>query len=260
MALGIGFWVVTRLLLLVLTTREWAGGQDLVYYFESLSAGQVSGAFLDAMPEYPLPAMLTIAIPFALAGGSFGAFAALFVGMMVALDAALSFALWRARGRLGWGPFLVWGVLVTALGSISYLRFDLVPTVLAGAALLLAAARPSWSGAAVALGAAMKLWPAALLPAVVVRRGSLRPALFGVAVAGAALVAATVAAAGVDRLLSPLSHQTSRGLQIESVWATPLMLAHSRSPGMYEVRLISEAMEIDGPGAGLLRLAASGAM
>ena len=48
------------------------------------------------------------------------------------------------------------------IGPLSYLRFDILPAVLAGAALLYARRVPWVTGALTGLGAAIKLWPALL--------------------------------------------------------------------------------------------------
>ncbi len=52
------------------------------------------------------------------------------------------------------------------MGPLAVTRFDLVPGVLAGASVLLLATRPRLSAVFVVLGAALKLWPAVLLPAL----------------------------------------------------------------------------------------------
>ena len=58
-----------------------------------------------------------------------------------------------------------WLIFVFLIGPLSYLRFDILPAVLAGGALLAARRRPWITGALTGLGAAIKLWPALLIPA-----------------------------------------------------------------------------------------------
>jgi hypothetical protein len=133
---------------------------------------------------------------------------------------------------------------------MAYFRFDLIPAMLAGAAVLAAARRPAWSGALTAVGAALKLWPALMLPSFLLRRLDRRPVLKGFFLTGGVIAAATIAIGGWDRTLSPLHWQGGRGLQIESVTATPLMLAwafHPRRP--WDIRVSNyKAYEIFGPG------------
>jgi hypothetical protein len=54
---------------------------------------------------------------------------------------------------------------------------------------------------------------------------------------------------GWSRLISPLTWQSDRGLQIESIWATPLMLARAARPDHWIVDISQyQAYEIFGPG------------
>jgi hypothetical protein len=56
-------------------------------------------------------------------------------------------------------------------------------------------------------------------------------------------------AGGWSRLFSPLTWQSDRGLQIESVWATPLMVGRTIRPGEWTVDISPyQAYEIFGPG------------
>jgi hypothetical protein len=62
-----------------------------------------------------------------------------------------------------------------------------------------------------------------------------------------------VVLAGWGRLLSPLTYQSDRGLQIESVLATPAMLGWWRDPTRWSVGYApSKSFEVTGPMVGLL--------
>ena len=70
-----------------------------------------------------------------------------------------------------------WLLFVFLIGALCYLRFDMLPAVLAGGALLAARRRPWVTGALTGLGAAIKLWPALLIPSFLsYRRTANRPA------------------------------------------------------------------------------------
>ena len=57
---------------------------------------------------------------------------------------------------------------------------------------------------------------------------------------------------GLTRLFSPLTWQSGRGLQIESIWATPLMLLRMVRPDQWVVEISRyQAYEIFGAGVGL---------
>ena len=113
----------------------------------------------------------------------------------------------------------------------------------------LAARRKPWvTGALTGLGAAIKLWPALLIGAFMSYRSDRRPAGVAFVVVGFGLALISLIFGGWSRLISPLTWQSDRGLQIESIWATPLMLARAR-PDQWIVDISRyQAYEIFGPG------------
>ena len=169
---------------------------------------------------------------------------------MLIVDAIFTWSLWRVGGRRRSEAVKFWLWFVPAIGPMAYFRFDLVPAMLAGAAVLAAARRPAWSGALTAIGASLKLWPALMLPSFLLRRLDRRPVLQGFVLTGGAILGLTLVIGGFSRTLSPLHWQSGRGLQIESVTATPLMLAWAVHPkGTWDVRISNyKAYEIFGPG------------
>ncbi len=63
------------------------------------------------------------------------------------------------------------------------------------------------------------------------------------------LAVVSLALGGWNRLVSPLAWQSARGLQIESIWATPFMLIRAFSPSSYTVAVSQwQAFEITGRG------------
>ena len=70
-------------------------------------------------------------------------------------------------------------------------------------------------------------------------------------VVGFGLAAVSLLAGGMTRLFSPLTWQSDRGLQIESVWSIPLMVARAVRPDVWIVETSPyQAYEIFGPGVG----------
>ncbi len=65
---------------------------------------------------------------------------------------------------------------------------------------------------------------------------------------GFGLAGISLLAGGWTRLVSPLTWQSGRGLQVESIWATPLMLARAFAPGWRVDMSRFQAYEIFGPG------------
>jgi hypothetical protein len=116
---------------------------------------------------------------------------------------------------------------------------------------VLAAASPRRRGAVLAVATALKLWPVALLPAAVVRHSQRRPVAVGYVLTGVLVVAGCLLLAGVHRLVSPLHWQLDRGLQVESVPATPLLLARVFAPGHWSIAFSRwTTYELFGPGVG----------
>ena len=167
-------------------------------------------------------------LPYGATGGSRVGYLVAFMVFMLLLDAAFTYALYRSAGRRHDRAVDFWLLFVFLIGALSYLRFDLLPAVLAGGALLAARRRPWVTGALTGLGAAIKLWPALLIPSFLSYRPDRKPAGLAFVVVGFGLAAVSLLAGGWSRLFSPLTWQSDRGLQIESIWATPLMVGPGR--------------------------------
>jgi glycosyl transferase family 87 len=245
-------WVVTRVLLyllfLVPAQRAGASG-DFVYYALNLTSGGTDGTDLGGtlpMPEYPTPTVAILSLAWSLTRESFTPFSILLCALMAACDVTLAWALHRYDTRRGGYGAAYWIISLPLVGPIVYARFDLIPSVLLGVALLTVLARPALAGAMLAAGAAVKLWPAAVLPALLAARGRGRRVVLGFVACGAALAAAGTGYAGLERLASPLTFQGGRGLGIESIFATPFMVA--RALGVdYLILLEFGSRQIHGP-------------
>lgn len=231
---------------------------DIHYYFRG-----VAGLEPGAMDEYPevgtWPARLVDIIATRLPGEDTGA---LFIDGFIALNllasAAFTVCLWRIdrhrRARAAW----FWILFAAVSGPILLTRLDMFPGVLvAGFAVLLfsrSAPGRALSPALLAAATMMKLWPGILGAALV---GGLRRVGTWARVAWffgtlAALCVLVVVLGGTERLLSPVTYQGDRGLQVESILATPLMLANAVRGGADTPWAIgfadSKSYEITGPG------------
>ena len=248
-------WGVTRLLMvLLLQGAEHASIADVHYYAQSL-AGLDQHGLAHTMPEYPVPALLVLAAPYGLlhAVGLGGCYVGTIVGLALVLDG------WFLRMLLRTGrstPVWAWLAATPALGAIAYARFDLLPGVLVAAALLGLAATPRRAGALGVLATGVKYSPALVLPGLAApAAGRMRVVVSG-ALTGIALIVVSAAVGGWDRVVSPLRYQEHRGLQVESISATPAMVRWLVSPDPYRVFFApSKAWEIDGPGTEGLLLA-----
>lgn len=248
----ISAWIFTRLATLIGTIGVGhAIGGDVTYYAQSLQ-NLVSGLGVQqTLPEYPVPVLGILVPEFLFAAGNATAFAVVFVLSMLILDAAFTALLWHVSGHRRSAAVTFWLWFMPAVGPLSYFRFDLVPAVLVGAAVLAAIKHPALSGAMTAIGAALKLWPAILLPIFLIRKVDRRRVLVTFTIVGGSLALISLMLGGVDRLLSPLQWQSGRGLQIESVPASPLMLVRSLDPDHWLVLTSTfKSAEIFGVGVG----------
>ena len=245
-------WVATRALVVWLLRgpHQWVAG-DLAYYLRSITGLSETG-LAQTLVEYPLPGVAVVAAPWLLVGPPGYGEAVLVLSLLA--DAVFTVMLARSARSRARAGVVVWLLAVPLVGATAYARFDLVPGLLAGAALLLLTHRPRLAAALAAVATGVKLWPAFVLPALAAPTRSRRAVTATVVAVGALLAGFTVAVAGWRRLFSPLTWQAERGLQVESVPATPAMVGRWLVPGHYEVALSEHhAYEVVGPGVeGLL--------
>ena len=209
-------WLTTRVMAVVsVDMTPWMLNDLDIYrsWVPSLEAGRFPAD--DPTWQYP-PGIAPL---FLLVGAAPLDYRWAFILLILAVDAALMGALLWAHARraeASWrGPWL-WALAGLVVGPIMMVRFDVVPTLFAVGAVLLAG-RPVWSGVSAGLGFLTKVWPAFLL--LVLPRRSLPRGIAGFA----AVVAVALGAFALltDGSLSFLSNQQARGLQVESVGALP---------------------------------------
>jgi hypothetical protein len=240
-------WLSTRALV-VAEVGFWATGHTR---FEDVANYETWSHYItshDALPggeawQYPPGAGLLMLLP-RLVPASYGG---AFVGLMLLVDFVGFLLLARLGRRTGNDTGVwVWLLGLPLLGTFAVLRFDLVPTVIAIAALLVIHRRPNWFGALVGLGAVIKLWPALLLFGEWDRARLLRSA--GAALAAVALVflISTIAFGDTTGFLS---HGGDRGLQEEAVATIPWQLEEIVSGDPYPRAIRSGAWEVATPTA-----------
>ncbi len=216
------WWFGTRGLVLLVALAMMLHA-DWKHVFDDLEVYQRWGLELaegrvpsdDPMWQYP-PLAAFVFGGIGLLGSHPWMFAVLFVGVDVAISLLLSRDAQR-RGR--WHGFAVWLAAPLLLGPIMYGRYDVIPTVFALAGLMTVAA-PLAAGAVLAVGGALKVWPAVMALALA-QRAWLRGAV-GAVLATAGVIAVSVWA--FPSVISGfLSNGGARGLQTESVAALPFV-------------------------------------
>ena len=243
-------WLSTRALI-VAEVGFWAGPQPR---FEDVNNYETWSHYITshhALPggeawQYPPGAGLLMLLPRLVPAGYGGAF----VGLMLLVD-LIGFVLLARLGRRSGNDTGVWVWLLglPLLGTFAVLRFDLVPTVIAIAALVVIHRRPRWFGGLVGLGAVIKVWPALLLFGEWDKSRLLRSAL---AAAAAIVVVFAISTVAFGDSTGFLSHGGDRGLQEEAVATVPWQLGQVVSGDPYQREIRSGAWEIATPAADTL--------
>ena len=207
-------WLATRTHLYLHATTPGRDG-DAGLYQQWYACCFSHGTFPVADPkwQYPPGAALVFWLPGRLPGN----YVDLFMFLAIGCDLAVTFMLcWSARrgGSLAGAWYWVCGVPL--LGPVIVGRFDVVPVTLSVAALCVTG-RGGVRGALIGAAAAIKAWPVTLLAGMAPgqqRRG----------MAAAAAVLAVVCAVFPGATASFLVHAGARGVEIESVAATPFII------------------------------------
>jgi len=240
-------WVATRALI-VAEVGFWATAhphlQDVSRYEAWSHTLTSEGAFPggDAW-QYPPGAGLLMLLPRLIPAG----YGEAFVGLMLLVDFIGLVLLARLGRRAGNDTGVwVWLLGMPLLGTFAVLRFDLVPTVIAIAGLLVVHRRPQWFGALVGLGAAIKLWPVLLLFGEWDRARLRRSVLTALAVVALVFVASAIAFGNPTDFLS---NGGDRGLQEEAVATIPWQLEQIVSGDPYSREIRFGAWEVATPTA-----------
>jgi hypothetical protein len=168
--------------------------------------------------QYPPGAAFLLLLP--RLGLGIEGFGASFVTTMLAFDfVAFALIAWLGRREGRDTGVWIWLLAMPMLRAVPLLRFDLVGTAFAIAALVVIHRRPAWFGALAGLGAMVKVWPIVVLFGEWDWRRLLRAC--AAAAAAIALVFALSAIFFSSDGFEFLSEQGGRGLQVESVASLP---------------------------------------
>ncbi|WP_022910390.1 glycosyltransferase 87 family protein [Aestuariimicrobium kwangyangense] len=235
-------WIVTRAYMF----SQWSAHarfiwNDVRYYYAWMSQPDLG---MNRLVEYPVPVLWVLGL-IVLPAREVNDYVVLFGLTMAALDAVFTIALHR-RGSTR--AVMFWTVFVLAFGGLIWFRYDMVPALVVGLAALYVTRHPRVSGALVALGAGLKLWPALLIAPLAGRHRAGVQRVVWFAFTGLALALLALISSSPARLVSPLTWQGDRGLQIEAVPATWLM-AQRVTSSQWKVEFSPHnAFEIYGPG------------
>ena len=186
---------------------------------------------LDTAWVYPVLALVPM-----LAAYAFGPdlYATTWLTIIMALNAVALVSIIGVQERARRAPVAWWWMLFLLLvGPIALGRIDAVTVPVALVAVMLIADHPKWGGALLAVGAWIKVWPAALVLAAFIALRARAAVVMSVLVVTVGVAALALPFGSLLALVSPITQQTARGLQVESIIATPwLWAAAAGQPGM----------------------------
>jgi len=145
-----------------------------------------------------------------------------------------------------------WIAFLVAVGPVALGRIDTFATAVAIVGVLVIVGRPALGSVLLTVGAWIKVWPAALVAASVIAVRSRLTVLVAAVATTAVVLVVGVAAGGGASLVSFITEQSGRGLQIESPLATPAMWAawaHAGTSVYYDQAIMT--YQLDGPGTAL---------
>jgi hypothetical protein len=189
------------------------GDVTLVYKYwvgNGISSGIWPG--IDTAFVYPILALLPM-----IAAWAFGPelYASTWLTLVMAINAA-AFAVLLHRGRAVAAIAWWWLAFLAVLGPIAVGRIDSVTVPIALMGMLFLATRPRLAAFLLTVAAWMKVWPAALVAAAIVTLRSRLTILTTAVVTSGVIVVTALILGSQGNVLSFITEQTGRGVQVES--------------------------------------------
>lgn len=194
---------------------------DVELYRQWVFLGRREGVWqgIDVPWVYPVGALLPM-----LAAGVFGHHLYMlgwFLLSTVLNLAALLILKGSPKLRWGWQAAYLWIALIAILGPLVFSRIDGITAPIVVAGLVFAAQRPALASALLSLATWIKVWPAAVVLALLLAsKARLQVLLAGLAVS-AAMIGSVLVAGGAGNLLGFIKAQGDRGMQLEAPFTTP---------------------------------------
>lgn len=239
---------------------QWHALDLSIYYQDSRQLWNGRVPYRDFALEYPPLALLPFALPRLATFGqpiNFIGYVWLFLIENAIFSTLIALTIAQIRGLWAAGPALaLYTLLVAVSAPLLPWRYDLFPALLTVLALLcVLRQRPGWAGIWLGLGVAAKLYPVVLLlvfGAYYLAEKN-RPALLRLALGSAGALAATLlpfVLIAPGPLLSFLRYHQLRGLQLESLPAGVIVLAHVLGRIPAQLAFNYGALHVDSPPAG----------
>lgn len=248
-----GFMLLQAFIWLVLFQTLWYGDKVItdtpVYYDYASRIARGMVPYADFSSEYPPVAMLLFSLPRLLSGNGYYDFVFWFEVEMMLFSCAIIALLTLLSGRLFGGirrMVLVLGLytlFILSIGSIVQARFDIaVACLMLATVIAFIIDRRLLAWVLVGVGLMTKIIPVLLAPLFLIvhlRRKQRRELWLGplLAIAAAAVIALPFLLMSASGLAGAFLYHAERPLQIESSWASPLLILSSIAD--YEVVIIN---------------------
>lgn len=187
---------------------------------------------IDSVWVYPIVAIVPMVLAFVVGPDLYGAGWISLVTILNAVAFGLLTGWGQGRDRLAVAWW--WLLFLLLIGPIALGRVDSVSVPIAVIGVLLLSRRPRVAALLLVIATWIKVWPAALLAAVVVASKHRLTAIWVSVVASAAIVGVALALGSGANVFSFITQQTGRGLQVEAPISTLwLWQAFAAVPGAY---------------------------
>ncbi|MDQ1529766.1 MAG: hypothetical protein QOH77_1556 [Actinomycetota bacterium] len=205
--------------------QYWAQQADFGTYYVGI----------DSVWVYPIVALVPMVVV-----GIFGFqnYAGAWLSLIFVLDAVAFLVMvgWRRGGTgsrsttIGWW----WIAFLLLLGPIAMGRIDSVTIPIAIVAVLFVAVRPRLASVLLTLATWIKVWPAALIAAILIASKARVRVFVAAAITSVVIIAVALALGSGANVFSFITQQTGRGLQVEAPISTLWMwLSYARVPGAF---------------------------
>ena len=240
--------------LIVLNFRApgWPIGDVVAVYrvwAENAAAG-VARMGIDVPWVYPILAFVPMAASLMFGSDWYGA---TWMAIVVLLD-AVAFSILLGTRRLSRTRRIAawwWVYFLALLGPIALSRIDAVTVPLALTGMLWAAGRPRVAAVLLTIGAWVKVWPAAVLAALVVASRRRWEIVTVAAALSLGIVGVSLIAGSGMNVVGFVTEQAGRGLQVEAplatVWLWQIVAGVPGVEVVYDREILT--YQVDGPGA-----------
>jgi hypothetical protein len=149
-----------------------------------------------------------------------------------------------------------WLVFMVVLGPISVSRLESIVSALAIAGMVLVFVWPTTAGVILAMGAWIKVWPAAIIFAGLITIRDKFQLFLGALYFSLGLIVIGALGGGFQQLFGFLGQQTSRGIQIEAPLATPFLRLAISGNNEYGIYYDNDILTYQVSGSGVTEVAA----